>query len=62
MMGGVGCQSSFHDQAKLKFLVSTMGGPSFLALVHHPNLRLSVSTGFHIGHHKGLSHKRPISF
>ena len=36
------------------------GGPSFLALVHHPDLPLSVSTWFHIVHHRGLSHERPI--
>ena len=41
--------------------VSVMGGPSFLALVHHPNLGPSVSTGFAIGHHKGPSNKRPIT-
>ena len=28
--------------------------------IHHPNLQLFVSTGFHIGHHRGLSHERPI--
>ena len=27
----------------------------------HPNLQLFVSAGFHIGHHRGLSHERPIS-
>ena len=37
------------------------GVQSFLALVHHPNLRLSVSTGFHVGHHSGLSHERPVN-
>ena len=34
-------------------------GQSFLALVHHPHLRLSVTARFHIGHHRGLSHERP---
>ena len=27
----------------------------------HPNLQLSVSAGFHIGHHRGFSHERPIN-
>ena len=37
------------------------GGSSVLAHVHHPNLRLSVSTRFHIGHHRGLSHERQMN-
>ena len=28
--------------------------------LHHPNLQLFVSTGFHIGHHRGLSHERSM--
>ena len=31
----------------VKFWSVRKGSPSFLALAHHPNLRLSVSTGFH---------------
>ena len=30
--------------------------------VHYPNLQLFVNTGFHIGHHRGLSHERATSF
>ena len=32
-----------------------------MALVHHPNLQLSVGAGFHLGHHRGLSHERPMN-
>ena len=44
-----------------EIVVSNTGGPSFLALVHHPNLQRNVSTGFHLGHHRGLSLEIPTS-
>ena len=44
-----------------EMMATPPGGQSFLELVHHPNLRLFVSAGFHIGHHRGLSHGRPIN-
>ena len=63
---GDGGQSSFNVHANFnctivpETLVSDTGGQSFLALVHHPDFRLFISTGFLIGHHRDLSHERPI--
>ena len=34
--------------------------PPRLALAHHPNLRLFVSTVFHTRHYRCLSHERPM--
>ena len=46
-----------HDHRKFY-----LWGSSFLALVHRPNLRLTVSTAFHKGRNRGLSHERPTNF
>ena len=51
---------NFKILGKILVCNTWVGVPSFLALVHHPNLRLSVSTGFYLGHHRGLSHERPV--
>ena len=46
------------SKPNMKFQI--LEGQSFLALVYHLNLRLSVSTGFQMGHHRGLSYERPM--
>ena len=54
------CRLNLNFKILGEMMVTPQGGQSFLALAHHPNLQLFVSAGFHIGHHRGLSHERQM--